>query len=112
LNFQFDVIEIYNIVGMLCYFILDILDQDFNNALMNTSQNLIHQENNLFDFLTSAGTADFILHNETCNNEESQEIINESTAEEAKIVSNNNDSLTTNMIVSGGNYKSIYKIGS
>jgi len=94
---------------MLSYIILDILDQDFNNTLMNTSQNLTHQENNRFDFLTSADTADFILHNET-SNEESQAIINKSTAEEATNVSNNNDSLTKNMVVSRGNYKSIYKI--
>lgn len=86
-----------------------MVDQDFNNTLMNTSQNLIHQENNLLDFLTPADTADFILHNET-SNEESQAIINEPTAEEATNVSNNNDSLNTNMIVSHGNYKSIYKI--
>lgn len=71
---------------------------------MTTSQNLKHQENNLFDFLTTADTVDFVLHTET-SNEGSQETSNEPTAEEEKNISNYNELSTTNMIVSHGNYK-------
>lgn len=68
---------------------------------MTTSQNNIHQENGIFDFLTTADTSDFILDPET-SNYGSRETINEPTAEEAINVSNNNELLTTSMSVSHG----------
>jgi len=69
---------------------------------MTTSQNNIHQENGVFDFLTTADTSDFILDPETSNYGSQETINNEPTAEEATNVSNNNELLTTSMIVSHG----------